>query len=117
MPPLRHGLVLLTLTFLPGCFSPSGWIYSNTIEPLDTNYDRTPVAPVDGPQGKGGIYRLRYQASVEWNSNGLGDLAQKLGFTKLYYADLERLSILGGLFSSTFVHLYGEKAGDSSSFD
>ena len=44
---------------------------------------------------------------MQWDSNGIGDIARKAGLSKIYYADRTILSI-AGVWTQVFVTVYGE---------
>ena len=45
---------------------------------------------------------------IDWGETGLGAVAKKHGFKRIYYADLETFSILG-IYTRRTAHVYGEK--------
>lgn len=95
---LRALLIAIPL-FAAGC------VYRHTVEPLDVNFDRTPVVK---KTEDGDIRRFKYNVvDVQWHSNAIGDIAAKNGFKKIHYADLETFSILG-IWTQNRVHIYGE---------
>jgi hypothetical protein len=96
------GLALGVL--LPGCVS--GFIYTHTVQPLTVNFQETPVAT---NKSNGDVKRFRYNfVDIQWDKNGIGEIAKKYGFKEIYYADLEILSILG-IWTQRHVHVYGKK--------
>ncbi len=97
LPPL-----LLLLLLLSGCTY--GLIYTHTVEPLDLDAGRTSTAT---RTAEGDLRQLQFYVSVSWNSNALGDIARAHGMEKLYFADLEVLSVLG-VWRRYTVHAYGE---------
>jgi hypothetical protein len=88
------------------CRTPSGAIYTHTITPLTTNLRETPVVE---SSSRGDVRQIDYSSvRVRWSSNGLGEIAQKAGFSEIYYADLETLSVLG-IWTQRWAHVYGRK--------
>jgi len=88
---------------LNGCVV--GLIYTHVIEPLDVNADRTEIVP---GSGEGDVKQIRYSlVDVSWNSNAIGDIARREGIETVYYADLETLSVLLGIWRQRTVHIYG----------
>ena len=103
-------------------------IYTRTVEPLDTNLDRTPCdwypdryardalpwfnirvvpEPASGKTASGNIKHIAYDIyDARWDSNAIGDLARRGGLETIYFADMETLRILG-VFSSYTAHVYG----------
>ncbi len=97
------GLALAALV-CPGCLG--GVIYSRVTVPLDVNFDATPVHT---ERATGSWNTLQYYVQVDWGSDGLGDVAKKHGFTRIYYADLETLSVFG-IWTQRSAHVYGERS-------
>jgi hypothetical protein len=100
----RAALALVLLATTPGCLS--GFIYTHTIVPLDVNLAETPVHT---ERARGSWNSFRYYIRVDWGSDGIGDVAKEHGFTRIDYADLETLSVLG-IWTQRFAHVYGERA-------
>jgi hypothetical protein len=96
---LCHGLLSLCL-LLPGC----GLIYTHVVIPLDINADDAPVQEING---RSDWKTFQYFVRVDWNSSAIADAAHAAGITRIYYADLEILSILGGLWSQQTAIVYG----------
>lgn len=74
-----------------------GAVYTRVKFPLTTDLNHTPTA-VDTGEGK--IVRIKepfsgYGIYAEFNSNAIGEIAKRHGLKTVYYADIERLSILG----------------------
>jgi hypothetical protein len=74
-----------------------GAVYTRIKFPLTTDLNQTPAA-VDAGNGK--IVRIKepfsgYGIYAEFNSNAIGEIAKRHGLKTVYYADIERLSILG----------------------
>lgn len=87
-----------------------GAVYTRVKFPLTTDLNRTPAA-VDTGGGK--IIRIKepfsgYGIYAEFNSNAIGEIAKRHGLKTVYYADIERLSILG-IWRHDEVIVYGEK--------
>jgi len=57
--------------------------------------------------GRECIEHIQYQISIEDGSNGIGDIAKKHGMETVYYADMERQTLLFGLWQREFIHIYG----------
>lgn len=99
--------LLLASLVLPGCGS--GVLYTRITTPLDADFHETPVVR-DFDSGRGEVNTLQYYVRINWGRQGIGELAKKHGFARVYYADLETLSVLNGLFQQSTVHIYGERA-------
>ena len=74
-----------------------GAVYTRVKYPLTTDLNHTPTA-IDTGGGK--IVRIKepfsgYGIYAEFNSNAIGEIAKRHGLKTVYYADIERLSILG----------------------
>tara|TARA_R110002096_G_scaffold114529_2_gene248433 strand:+ start:1842 stop:2162 length:321 start_codon:yes stop_codon:yes gene_type:complete len=87
---------------ISGCTT--GAFYHRVTLPLDVNFNNTPVHP---PASRGSTKEFRYYVDVQWDSNGIGDIARKAGLSKVYYADRTVLSI-AGVWTQVFVTVYGE---------
>lgn len=99
---MARSIVVLAAALLSGCTS--GLIYTHTVRPLTTDFDRTPVGE---RVSEGDIKDVRlYNIEVQWDSNAAGDVAREHGFEQLYYADLETFSILG-IWTQQTLHLHG----------
>ncbi len=95
-------LLLLPALWLAGCTT--GLIYTHTTTPLDLNANQTPLAT---QSEEGDVKRLSYSfVDVRWDSNAIGDIAREYGIETVYFADIERLSILG-IWNQDTVHIYG----------
>jgi hypothetical protein len=95
-------LVLANATL--GCVS--GAIYSHVTVPLDVNLDQTPVHQ---DYGRDSWNTFQYYVRVDWGSAGIGDIAREYGFTRVHYADVETLSVLG-LWTQRWARVYGERS-------
>ena len=107
----------LLLPFLSGCMSlPGGGsnrlvglVFTNIRIPLSEDLVDSPVVVV---HSDGKIFQLKeplsgYGLYAQWDSNAIGDLAQKHGLKKVYFADMEIFSILG-IWTHRKVYVYGE---------
>ena len=88
----------------------AGVVYTRVKFPLTTDLNQTPAA-VDTGGGK--IVRIKepfsgYGISAEFYSNAIGEIAERHGLKTVYYADVERFSILG-IWRHDEVIVYGEK--------
>lgn len=91
-------LILLAATLVL-----SGCIYSHRIEPLMKDFSSTPSG--DG-RSSGDIKTVTFYVSIEWDKNGIGEIAKKHGISEIYYADIETTSVLG-YWERKRVHIYG----------
>ena len=91
-------LAILTALYLLG----GGCVH--TVEPLTTNFDKTPSGIKTAAND---TRRIQYNGlSIDWHTSGIGHTGKKHGFNEVYYADLETLSILG-IWTQKWVHIYG----------
>jgi hypothetical protein len=104
---VRLGISVLALMTGLGCLS--GAIYSHVTVPLDVNLDRTAVHEGEERYFTETKNTFDYYIRVDWGSSAIGDIARKHGFSRVDYADLEILTVLG-VWSQERVHLYGVKA-------
>jgi hypothetical protein len=111
----RLGLVLLACLApaVTGCTGPRGLVYTHIVEPLTTDFHATPVVQ---DEAAGDVKELRYYVRVSWSTNGIGAVAKEHGFDKVYYADLETLSVLG-IWTQQWVHVYGTRLAPTATPD
>jgi hypothetical protein len=101
----RHcALALAACGALPLTSCGTGLIYHRVTLPIDINFRDTPVYP---KASSGSTKELRYYVDLQWDSNGIGDLAKRSGLSKVYYADRTVMSF-AGVWTQVFVTLYGE---------
>jgi hypothetical protein len=112
--PKRILALLPLVVLLPGCAQAllfNNGLYRHTIEPLTFNRNATDVR-ASAKLAKGHITELQYPLSsalsIRIGKNGIGDVAKAHGMTTVYYADLERRSVVFGLWSTEVVHIYGK---------
>jgi hypothetical protein len=106
----RVVLALLAMPLLPACTT--GLLYKHTLEPLTTNFHKTPSAIVGSDEKSGDVKHLHvpyFNLDVMSDSNAIGDIARREGFEEVYYADFETLSILS-IWNQYTVHVYGKLA-------
>jgi len=104
------GLALLAIAIgSSGCVG--GLLYSQTTLPLDVNLEGAPYA-----QGRqAGSWKTvdipvwpPFRARVDWGSIAIGDALEEAGIRTVHYADLETISVLGGIYVDRRLHVYGE---------
>jgi len=115
---------LILAVLLSGCgsignlytYRGNGILYTHRVEPLTHHYTPIQVAQADkNSSGHETELEFRY-VTVLWGENGIGEVANKAGFQTIHYADIERRSILFGIWSRNTVHIYGTvKAGNGAS--
>jgi hypothetical protein len=104
-----HWKVLaLVLPAITGCMP--GLIYTNTTTPLVTNMNATPAnGKVVYTENEGFKVPLsRIPLSAQWRKDLVGEAAKANGLTTIYYADIERFSILGGIWQESSIRIVGE---------
>jgi hypothetical protein len=67
--------------------------------------DRTPVHEESGRESWNTFV---YCVRVDWGSDGIGDVAKRTGFERVYYADLETLTVLG-VWEQRWARVYGAR--------
>jgi hypothetical protein len=100
--------LLAPLVFIATGCNP-GFIYTNIKTPYCTNLRGTPLGPL---QASGATRRVsiptgRIDVTAEWDARGIGDIAQRHGIKEVFGCDQKRISVLGGLYSSRTVIVYG----------
>ena len=90
---------------IPGCTQ--GLLYTHTTEPLTTNYRQSLV---DGylTTAHGDTKHISVQLQAKWDTNGIGEIAKSNGIQEVYYADIETISVLFGIWEQDYVHIYGK---------
>jgi len=115
-------VILISLFFINGCIhlggfgkfgdeSLQGFIFTKIKVPYTKDLNNTPVVE-DKNSADGRITQIKEPISgqgiyVQFNSNAIGDIAKEHGLKKVYFADLEKFSILG-IWSYEKICLYGE---------
>ena len=92
---------------LSGCVR--GYLYTNTVEPYCTDMQSTPRAERRSDSGIMSVSIPRLPgARTVWSSNAIGDAAKQAGIREVYYCDLKRFSVLGGIYGSESLVVYGK---------
>lgn len=107
--PIGFFFALLLLT--TGCFSPSGYVYTRTVEPYSfpeeqRNQIGTKTCSVDITQIKEPFSRVR--VSVVWTNRAVQEAMKKANMTEVRYADLITLSVLNKTYERRRLIFYGE---------
>ncbi len=108
---------LLFLHFLTGCLSVgpvgsrslTGIAFTRIKVPLSEDLVNSPVIVI---HSEGKIIQVKepvsgYGIYAKWDSNAIGDIAQRYGLKKVYFADMEIFSILG-IWTEEKVIIYGK---------
>jgi hypothetical protein len=103
-------LVFLIATALHVSGCAWGLIYTDVTTPFTRNMDKTPSSGTRGQSGSTLLSEPLTGAGVraEWASYGIGDAALSNGLTAADFADVEYISILGGLYQKTIIQVYGK---------
>jgi len=101
--PLRAASLGLAAALLAGCTSPTGLLYSRTVQPLMTNFDQTIAAESSGSSS---VRTLSFYVDVQWGTDGIGAIARDRGIADIYYADVETLRLFR-YFRRDRVRIYG----------
>jgi hypothetical protein len=103
MGPFARMTAVLALVLI-GAGCTVGILYTHTVQPLTINQRETPIT---GTEGQNEIKHIQLSyVGIMWGDTALGDIAREKGLQELYYADLERLSVLT-IWNQYTVHLYG----------
>jgi hypothetical protein len=100
-------LLLLTT----GCLSPTGYIFTHTVEPYDfpdeqRNHVGTKSCTVDITQIKEPFSSLKI--TVIWTNRAVQEAMKKANMTEIRYADLITFSILNKTYERRRLVFYGE---------
>lgn len=101
--------VLFLHMSLPGC-GLTGHVYKHVIKPLDTNLSGDPITEPLSVIRRNRLDTRRITVNAldfEWGDRGIGTIAEEWGLEVVYYADVELLSVLGGVWKQQWVHIYG----------
>jgi hypothetical protein len=87
-----------------------GLIYTNITEPLVVNMQNTPSATGTGYSETKHIElpASAIRISAEWDSRAIGDAARQAGLKTVHFADLQTVSVLGGVWMQQRIHVWGE---------
>jgi len=104
----RSALILVVVITCQGCRH--GFIYTNVTIPVATNMDKTPrgtkLAVISSKRIKEPYSSLGL--SVEWDSRAIGDAARRAGLSKIYYTDLQTISVFGGVWKKQKILVMGK---------
>ncbi len=103
---LLFGALLAVLLLL----SVSGCLYVHTVQPLTTNMHATPAAQAEKTGSMQVIAFPPFIGSyplVAWGNSAIGEVAKKENMSEVYFADIEKFSILG-VWNKYTVHVYGK---------
>ena len=104
--------LLAALAPLGGCMT--GLIYTHTVLPLTTNFNRTPIVEGKLETGESDVKDLRIpwpvSVDIRWHLNAIGETAKREGIEEIYYADIEHLGVFFNIWRQDFVHVYGKAA-------
>ncbi len=104
MKQFRLLMLASVLSLLPtGCGV--GILYTHTTIPLTLDMHHTKIVSTSG-QGDIKHIQIAYIGAA-WGDASIGSVAKKYGLHELYFADLERLSVLT-IWNQYTLHLYGQ---------
>ena len=87
-----------------------GRLYTNKVIPYSSDFNLTPAGSksceIDDFKVKEPV--SRFNISAEWMTSSVYEEANKAGITNIYYADLRKFSLLGGIFSKTVLIVHGD---------
>ena len=107
---IRRTALVLTLVASSGCAR--GFLYTNVTTPYCTNMRGTELGSGEGigSTKKISLPTGRIDLTAEWDSRGIHDVAAANGILEVMGCDQRRLSVLGGLYSSRHIIVYGRTA-------
>jgi len=108
---LPIGLFFALLLLTTGCFSPSGYVFTRTIEPYgfpdeQRNQVGAKSCSVDITQIKEPFSRLKL--TVIWTNRAVQEAMKKANMTEVRYADIITLSVLNKTYERRRLIFYGE---------
>lgn len=99
--------LLLLSVFLSGCTT--GYIYTNTVSPYCTDMQEIKTESKKSTSSLKQISIPTVPGSrTIWNSNSIADAAKQGGIEKIQYCDRKKFSIMGGVWGSDSIIVYGE---------
>lgn len=105
----RTSRALLAAALLGANGCTYGFLYSDTVVPLDRNMNRTPVSAQSGASSTKQVNdSFVTGVRVLWASRAIGDAAHEGRLSESQYADLHVVRILGGLYEQSTVIVYGK---------
>ncbi len=103
----RNTLLLCSAFLLQGCTY--GFFYSDTVVPVDQNMARTALTGTTAAEDTKQLQDpFVTGVKVEWGSRAIGDAAKKRGLDEIEFADMHTISVLGGLYKSSTIIVYGK---------
>jgi hypothetical protein len=107
-------VALVGAGLLAGCSTP-GLLYTDITLPLTVDMNRTPRAPDASGTSQRSIRAPMSGAGIraEWSERPPGESAKIGGLDSVSYADMHRYSVLGGLWASATVLVYGNRDADT----
>ena len=87
-----------------------GRLYTNKVSPYSNDFNQTPVGSksceINDFKIKEPFSRLRI--SAEWTTSSVYEKAKEAGITNIYYADVRKFSLLGGIYSKKVLIVHGD---------
>ena len=108
--PVRLSFFLMPLLLiLAGCAP--GIIYTDITTPLTVDMDGNLRGSIRAERGRQSVKEplTRLGLRAEWSGYAIGQAAKEAGFSAIRYADLRHRSVIGGLWESQTVIVYGER--------
>jgi hypothetical protein len=104
----RSMTALLGAWLVAGCSTP-GLLYTDITLPLTLDMDGTPRAPDAAKTIQRSVREPMAGIRAEWADSAPGEQARIGGMDSVSYADVHRHSLIGGIWGSTTVVVYGER--------
>lgn len=87
-----------------------GRLFTSKVIPYSTDFNQTPAGSksceIDDFKVKEPV--SRFNISAEWTTSSVYEKATEAGITNIYYADVRKFSILGGIFSKKVLIVHGD---------
>jgi hypothetical protein len=90
------------LACLSGCGA--GLLYTHVTVPLDLDVEASPVPP---QTGRSDWKTFNYVVRFDWSSAAIVDAAREAGLERIYFADLEILSVFFGVWEQRTATVHG----------
>jgi hypothetical protein len=101
---------ILALCILAASGCTRGFLYTDVVYPLTPNMQMTPARGDTAQAANYGV-RIpftRVPLSAQWSTDALGEAAKAQGIQEIYYADIQRFRVLGGLWQDSSLRIVGK---------
>ncbi len=102
----NKALAVLSTLCLAGC-APTSFLFTLTTRPLDIDLNESDFSD---ETARAFVWTFQYSyLALRFGGNGIAQIAKEKGFTRVHYADIQTLSVLG-VWTQQWVRIYGERA-------